>query len=113
MAFYISKIARLGGYLNRTRDPPPGNIVMWRGLTRLTDIALGLSLAAELVVIESFTGWVQRNQLACPAFAVREVCADTITCCRLAASRRSRHTADFSAEHPRGLFRHSFYWRGI
>lgn len=49
LAFYANKIARLGGYLNRRRDPPPGNIVMWRGLTRLTDIGLGLSLAAELV----------------------------------------------------------------
>jgi hypothetical protein len=49
LGFYAVKIARLGGYLNRRRDPPPGNIVMWRGLTRLTDIGLGLSLAAELV----------------------------------------------------------------
>ena len=47
LAFYAIKIARLGGYLNRKRDPPPGNIVMWRGLTRLTDIALGLSLATS------------------------------------------------------------------
>ena len=49
LAFYVVKIARLGGYLNRRCDPPPGNIVMWRGLTRLTDIGLGLSMAAELV----------------------------------------------------------------
>lgn len=49
LAFYAVKIARLGGYLNRTSDPPPGNIVMWRGLTRLTDIALGISLATKLV----------------------------------------------------------------
>ena len=49
LAFYSVKIARLGGYLNRRRDSPPGNIVMSRGLTRLTDIGLGLSLAAELV----------------------------------------------------------------
>jgi hypothetical protein len=49
LAFYAVKIARLGGYLNRRSDPPPGNMVMWRGLTRLTDIALGISLAAKLV----------------------------------------------------------------
>ena len=49
LALYAVKIARLGGYLNRRSDPPPGNIVMWRGLTRLSDIGLGLSLAAELV----------------------------------------------------------------
>ena len=32
LAFYAVKIARLGGYLNRTRDPPPGNLVMWAGV---------------------------------------------------------------------------------
>ncbi|MDR3490837.1 MAG: hypothetical protein P4M12_02195 [Gammaproteobacteria bacterium] len=30
---YITKIAKLGGYLARALDPPPGNIVMWRGLS--------------------------------------------------------------------------------
>ena len=41
---YLIKIARLGGYLDRAKDPPPGNIVMWRGLSRLSDIALGATL---------------------------------------------------------------------
>jgi 2,3-bisphosphoglycerate-dependent phosphoglycerate mutase len=41
----LTKIARLGGYLARTRDPPPGTMLMWRGLSRLTDIALGAKLA--------------------------------------------------------------------
>ena len=41
---YLIKIARLGGYLARAKDPPPGNIVMWRGLSRLNDIALGATL---------------------------------------------------------------------
>ena len=41
---YLIKIARLGGYLARAKDPPPGNIVMWRGLGRLSDIALGATL---------------------------------------------------------------------
>lgn len=44
---YIVKIARLRGYLARARDPAPGNIVMWRGLARLTDIAIGYSLRSE------------------------------------------------------------------
>ena len=44
---YLKKIARLGGYLARANDPPPGNMVMWRGLARLTDIELGFSLAKE------------------------------------------------------------------
>jgi len=42
---YLTKIARLGGYLARASDPPPGNIVMWRGLARLTDIKLGATIA--------------------------------------------------------------------
>lgn len=28
---------------------PPGNMVMWRGLSRLTDIALGAMVGAEIV----------------------------------------------------------------
>jgi hypothetical protein len=40
-ARYLMKIACLGGYLARARDPPPGIIVMWRGWSRLTDMMLG------------------------------------------------------------------------
>ena len=46
---YLTKIARLGGYLARATDPPPGNTVMWRGLTRLTDIELGAVIGAQIV----------------------------------------------------------------
>jgi hypothetical protein len=49
LAHYLTKIARLGGYLARAKDPPPGNMVMWRGLSRLTDIGLGASLGMRLV----------------------------------------------------------------
>jgi len=45
LASYITKVARLGGYLARASDSPPGNIVMWRGLSRLTDIVLGFEVA--------------------------------------------------------------------
>ena len=45
LSSYLTKVAQLGGYLARTKDPPPGNTVMWRGLSRLTDINLGLMLA--------------------------------------------------------------------
>jgi hypothetical protein len=45
LASYLTKVAQLGGYLARTKDPPPGNTVMWRGLSRLTDINLGYMLA--------------------------------------------------------------------
>jgi hypothetical protein len=41
---YLIKIARLGGYLNRASDPPPGNMVMWRGMSKLNDIHLGFLL---------------------------------------------------------------------
>jgi hypothetical protein len=47
LSHYLTKIARLGGYLARANDPPPGNMVMWRGLARLTDIEIGFALAAE------------------------------------------------------------------
>src|SRR6266567_1705957 len=49
LSHYLIKIARLGGYLARASDPPPGNSVMWRGLSRLTDIALGATVGAEIV----------------------------------------------------------------
>ena len=49
LSFYLTKIARLGGYLARAKDPPPGNIVMWRGLSRLNDITLGATLKADIV----------------------------------------------------------------
>jgi len=48
LSHYLTKIARLGGYLARANDPPPGNTVMWRGLTRLTDIALGATVGTEI-----------------------------------------------------------------
>lgn len=44
LSFYILQIAKLGGYLARANDPPPGNIVIWRGLARLSDIQLGSNL---------------------------------------------------------------------
>ena len=49
LSHYLNKIARLGGYLARANDPPPGNTVMWRGLSRLTDIELGAAIAAKFV----------------------------------------------------------------
>ena len=40
----LNRLARLGGYLNRSHDGPPGHTVLWRGLTRLADIQLGYDL---------------------------------------------------------------------
>jgi len=45
LADYLTLIARLGGYLARAHDPPPGNTVMWRGWSRLMDIKLGAEIA--------------------------------------------------------------------
>ncbi len=47
LSTYLIKIARLGGYLARANDSPPGNMVMWRGLSRLTDIELGFLMGVE------------------------------------------------------------------
>jgi hypothetical protein len=50
LAFYLIKLARLGGYLARASDPPPGIGVIWRGLSRLTDIELDAEIGATSFV---------------------------------------------------------------
>lgn len=47
LAAYLLQIAMLGGYLARNHDPPPGNMVVWRGMTRLNDIAFGISIGTR------------------------------------------------------------------
>jgi len=49
LSTYLIKIARLGGYLARAHDPPPGNIVMWRGIARLSEIQMGVEIGKQLV----------------------------------------------------------------
>ncbi len=44
--FYVRAVARLGGYLDRGSDPPPGTTVMWRGFSRLADLVEGARIAA-------------------------------------------------------------------
>ena len=46
---YLIQVARLGGYLARNGDPPPGNETTWIGLVRLIDIQLGVIMGAEIV----------------------------------------------------------------
>jgi hypothetical protein len=41
--FYMIRVARLGGYLARRHDPPPGATVIWRGVSRLADLVEGFS----------------------------------------------------------------------
>jgi len=40
----VRLVARLGGYLGRTRDPPPGHELLWRGYQALTLLCQGFSL---------------------------------------------------------------------
>ncbi|MGE0523171.1 MAG: IS4 family transposase, partial [Variibacter sp.] len=47
LATYLLQIAILGGYLARNHDPPLGNMVVWRGMTRLHDIAFGISIGTR------------------------------------------------------------------
>ena len=41
-------IAKLGGYLARKSDGPPGTLALWRGWKRLTDLTEGWCLANQL-----------------------------------------------------------------
>ncbi len=43
--FYMIRVARLGGYLARRSDPPPGTSVIWRGFSRLADLIEGYATA--------------------------------------------------------------------
>lgn len=43
---YIVLLARLGGYLNRKSDPPPGNNVIWRGIEKLSEMLIGFELTS-------------------------------------------------------------------
>ena len=43
----VALVARLGGHLGRRGDGPPGVKVLWRGLTRLQDIVIGVLLVTD------------------------------------------------------------------
>ena len=44
---YAVHVAKLGGYLDRGSDPPPGWETMWKGLQKLRMWAEGYELGAE------------------------------------------------------------------
>lgn len=46
---YIAKIARLGGYMARSSDPPPGNQVIWRGPKKLGELSAGVQIGINFV----------------------------------------------------------------
>jgi hypothetical protein len=41
----VTAVARLGGYLDRSRDAPPSTTVIWRGFERLKALAEGFEVA--------------------------------------------------------------------
>jgi hypothetical protein len=45
--FYVRAVARLGGYLDRACDTPPGTTVLWRGFSRLADLVEGARIATS------------------------------------------------------------------
>lgn len=45
LGFYIRAVARLGGYLDRAAEAPPGTTVIWRGFSRLANLVEGACLA--------------------------------------------------------------------
>ncbi|MBP7002265.1 MAG: hypothetical protein KBB57_12090 [Amaricoccus sp.] len=40
----MMRVARLGGYLARRNDAPPGTTIMWRGFSRLADLVDGFAI---------------------------------------------------------------------
>jgi hypothetical protein len=44
----VSWVAKLGGYLARRSDGPPGTIALWRGWKRLPDLTEGWNLAVQV-----------------------------------------------------------------
>lgn len=49
LQYYLRKVAKLGGYLARKNDPPPGNIVIWSGLRKLNELHAGFLPARQIV----------------------------------------------------------------
>jgi len=48
LSVYLTKLAQLGRFLARAEDSSHRNGLIWRGMTRLTDIELGFTMGAEL-----------------------------------------------------------------
>jgi hypothetical protein len=40
-------VAKLGGYIARKNDPPPGHQILWHGHTKLELMAAGFALLHE------------------------------------------------------------------
>jgi hypothetical protein len=40
-------VARIGGYLGRKNDPPPGHQILWQGYAALQFMCMGLALLED------------------------------------------------------------------
>ncbi len=49
-------LGRLGGYLGRGKDPPPGHEVIWKGYSQLQTMCMGFLLADDRTLPVYFTG---------------------------------------------------------
>ena len=43
----VRLVAKIGGYLGRKNDPPPGHQLIWQGYTVLQSMSLGFALKEE------------------------------------------------------------------
>ena len=43
----VRLVAKLGGYLGRKNDPPPGHQIIWQGYTLLHAMSMGFALLYE------------------------------------------------------------------
>ena len=50
----VRLVARIGGYLGRNNDPPPGHQLIWQGYAALQLMAMGFALSdASLFSVNS------------------------------------------------------------
>ena len=43
----VRLVAKIGGYLGRNNDPPPGNQVLWRGYAEFQFMCMGFALLED------------------------------------------------------------------
>jgi hypothetical protein len=43
----VTLIAKIGGYLNRKNDPPPGHQILWHGYLEFQYMCIGFTLLEE------------------------------------------------------------------
>jgi hypothetical protein len=52
----VTVVAKLGGYLDRNNDPPPGHQLMWRGFAYLQGMCLGFTLRDHFALLRDTSG---------------------------------------------------------